>query len=828
MGEDFGIHTSTQWNADVAGAADARIAEGVGLTSTSRGGVFTDSQSVDIQRRVVDYEAYAHAPRPQKPHSSAPKAELYHDKPVDSAPSSAAQAQLEVAQNKSYVALVKELIKGNQELSEQEKSAALFSFFVPDYPSDPKVAQALAKAIENANAQMLQKDPRWVQPTMDPKVFNIAYGHAVEGAFENARAKRAQEGKPPLTKEQLADMEYALYHPDKASPHAKALLNDYGIREGIKSILGAAGFALPTGWPPDAALFDRELNAKGDVNFEMAVDVYVKQHHLSTADGYRLKSAYYGANVSLSPEQAQALEELRKAAGKGMPEGWEPVPNAKLWNGLISANFRDLNDQLLSQYMAAHPELTPADALLIRQAMNGAREGIPNDIVRAAEQIKSQALQQIQQKYGVSSNWIVSGNAISETPSTTPQQAILRTLSDAQIIMENYAKNLKGPAGVVAMDFLKAVSEALSGLRELIYRMEAGEAEGQIGLSKAQQELQQFKIDQHSEALRKQAEEQKKVDDKQEKLGVFKLVMQIVTPIMAVISIAATIVSLGTLGPAAVGLIVLMTTCSCIDMIPGVDGKMAEWTMNLIGTALREISIACGADPTKAKWADFAGKLLTVVLVVLATKGAGAQSALMTSTQYFSSSNLITDALVAEDVDPMVTAIVAGSVNAGVSLGAMGVGMAMKGAGTTTATALAETADRLSRSAAAATNSIQRAMYNAAAAFYRTAARFVDSTMKANLVWVNRVIMMTQLTNSGLQSGGSALEYQINQARGELAVIKKLFEAKDMSLRDLIEALKQQVKKLQEILDNLIAWLPSVGESSAELWDKNRTPQAPI
>lgn len=820
----------SSWNVDLAGASQTTESQETTLISTHRRTFFDDTQDTVREGRTRRYEAYSDSPTLPTPGRAAPKAELYYKETADTPPSTEASiSQQTLGSDRDFVSLVKQLINSDDSLTEEEKQLALFKLYIPDYSANPKVSEALAKAVADANARMLEQDPSWVQPASDPQVFNVGYSEAVEGAFAKAIIDRRDSESGPLTEADLTDMEYALYHPDKASSKAKAMLEELGIKSTIKEIMLGAGVGIPEGWNPDSTLYDLQLNEKGDLKFEAAVDAYVRENHLSIEDGYRIKTAYYNpGSTELSEEFAKALEGIKKEALSGMPAGWEPEPNAKLWNGIISANFRHANESFLTDYLAAHPELKPEDALLIRKALNGETEGLSESILTAAATIKKQAIEAIQTKYGVDETWVPTGAAISETPPTGAAYSSLKMLSDMQAAITKYASKLPQAQRVLVMDFLKSVSEALSQLQETIYRMEIAEAEGQSELSRAQQEAQQFKIDQKMAELKKQEEEQKKIQEKQSQITLFKDIMQIVTPIIAAISIVATIASFGTLGPVAVALIVLMTTCSCIDMIPGVDGKMAEWTMNIIATGLRKICEASGVDSKTAKWADFAGKLFTVILVVAATKGAGAQTAIMTGTQYFSSSNLIADPLVAEDVDPMTTAIVCGSVNAGVSMGAIGSCMAMKSAGTVTADTLNATSKAFSDAATASTNAIQRACYNMMAAFYKSAASSVTRDASHTLRWISRTTTAMQVTNSGMQAGTSALEYKMNLAQGELALIKKLFESKDLAMRDLIEALKQQVQKLLQILNDLMTWLPTVGESQADLWDKNRTPQVSV
>lgn len=829
-GESVNVNVGSRWNADLAGASQTEETAKTTFTSTRRRHVFTDSQSTGDATGPRRYEAYAYSPRIPKPPFVSPKTELFQKEESDSTPPPGGRvSQQSFGKDKDFVTLIREFIQSNEDLSQDEKAAALSKFFVPGYRASSKVSEALSAAVSDARAKMLETDPSWVQPSYDPQVFNVAYSEAVEGAFASAIASRQDSGKPVLTEEQLGDMEYALYHPDKASSQAKALLKELGISSTIKEILSGAGLDIPEVFVPDSGLYDIQLNEKGDLKFEATVDAYAKEHNLTIEQGYQLKTAYYNpGSTSLSEELTKALEGIKKDALNGMPSGWDSEPNAKLWNGIISANYRNVNESLLSEYMSAHPRLTTDDAVLLRKAINGETEGIPDNILKAAASIKAKALLQIQAKYGVDETWVPLGSAISATQPSGVRFASLKTLSDLQSVITKYINKLPEPQRVLATDSMKSVSEALSILQETIYRMEVSDAEGQKDLSVAQQEAQEQKIKLRQEELKKQEAEQAKVEKKKSEVAMFQTIIQIVTPIIAVISIVATIASFGTLGPLAVGLIVLMTTASCVDMIPGVDGKMSEWTMNIIGTLIRESSIALGADPKKAKWADFVGKLVTVLLVVLATKGAGAQSAILTSTQYFSSSNLIADPLVAQDVDPLTTAIVSGSVNAGVSLGALCGCALIKSTGTITADTLNASAKAFSDAAAASTNIVQRAFYNAMAAFYRASAASLSKEAGYTLRYISRTITAMQVTNSGLQAGQGAYEYELSLAQGNLALIKKMFESKDIAMRDLIEALKAQVQKLLQILSELMKWLPSVGETQAGLWEKNRTPMAAI
>lgn len=763
-------------------------------------------------------------PNPTAPFLQTPRKE---EPPLPQSPGKA--ILIDYTMDTKFVRILKDAINNPlSPLTKEEKGEALFAFYIKDQPVSQKIREALATAVKTAKENIAKENPNWVPSEPESEVFDSAFDQAVQSALGKAQSNLSEK-EQPLSDKQLMNLEYALYHPENASTEAKELLNQLGIPQLIKKNLEGMQLGVPGSWRPNSSEFDKRLNSLGDTKFETAVDAYVKEHNLSAEESYQLKTAYYhpdaGLTNPLSGKLIPAYNLLMKKMQGDMPKGWDPSPDVKLWDGMINVNLRYVNEENLSKYMADHPKLTGQDEQLIRNAMNGdTNSAIPKNLSDAAAAIKAASFSEISGKYGLSTGFIPSGLSIDKVPTENAARNAANTVNGMKTVISNYAKNLPdGPGKVLVMDFLKIISDALKDLQEMIYKMEVQEAEGQKTLSSAQQEAMQFKIDQHMKALEEQKAKEAEMQKKQGTMSDINKVMKILGPILIAVTVLATIASFGTLGPLAVGVILALTAISCIDMIPGVDGKVAAWTMGIAGSILRE----CGVDEKTCRYVDFAVKLAIVISLAVATSGAGAATAITTSTQFFTASNLITDVLVGAGVDPMTTAIAAGAVNAAVSMAALGAALALTAKNSAkVSTQLLEAAEKYAKAASDTSSKVMKFMYTFMELFCRNAAALAKS---GNLTkYLNIGIGGLRATNSAMEATNGGIEYTINQTMGELADLKKRYESKDVQLRDVISALKEQAKLMEQVIQNLMAMLAGVGKTQVDNWDKNRTPQIPI
>lgn len=830
MSGDETIQQSNQWNLNaVQGGFDVNetmVDNSVLVSVKGQSQVDVQDQSVEVGS--LGYTTPAENPRLAKPSSHMPTINMLKRLKDIEAALEGRQSLQDMLTDTKYSQRLKELLEQDPNLDPEQRKTALFNYFAPSNDVDPTVQTSIDKAAQQAADEHI---PTSIPLFPDHDTLNAAYAKVVQSVMRNAKDNAELNGET-LTDQQVNDLEFALYHPDKASPEIKALLEKLGFKDAIKTQLSASGINFPDDWKVDSSTYDNELNETGDQRFSNAIDAGVDSGKITEAQGKQLKAFYFKPDIAnqLPKDLAEIYQGLLKDASATMPQGWTPAPDTKLYLATLNSEFRTQNELALRNYLQSHAQVTANDALLIRAAMNhDTTVNVPQNLQDIANDIMASVLAEVRKNNGLSNVWQPTGEAIASKPPVDYSLNALMNLKDMHTVIASYKHKVPdGPWRIAVNNLMELLDKATSALQQAIYEQEARNAEGKQDLTLAQRESQQLKIDKQAEKV---AEQKKAEEDQKQKKNVLdkiNIAVQVFTAVVAAVSVAATIVSFGTLGPAAVALIVIMTSVSVADMIPGVNGKVAEYSMNLMATVLQDIVEACGVDSTKSKWAAFAGKMLTLVLLIAATKGgASSQGAVLVGTQYFSSSNLVADPMIAENVDPMTVAIASAAINVGVSIGAMAGCMCMNGGSQQTKQALLRASERWADLASQQTQSTVDRM---AKAFCEAMSRFYanSANQMATGNYFRAAVVATRASTSTLQGTAALYDAEIDRMTGNLMEMKKRFEAQDVHLQDVIDALKALITKLQEIINRLIEFLASVGQSYSENVDKNRTPQISV
>lgn len=615
-----------------------------------------------------------------------------------------------------------------------------FRFYL-QYPSTvPQQDQHAFDEIQREALTQLQKAGKvpngWTRPTADSSKFRKTLTTTVD----DAAAALISPGKTPTKdqQQQIDNLIFAFYHPGRKGPKVSDHLLAT-LKENVATALQTQpkGYVVPANWTPDTKDYDIELFDKASAAFEGAVDnlgylatgtlpnEILQQLQtaweavkppiafkvpLSDADVRQLITMFYLPNnmidLANNPDAAQLkaiFPILSQYIVKTMPAGWDPnsptnAPlDAQFYTGTISANYRYENDDAINKYLQEqNPPLSSSDEALLRQAVdaittrminngnlsilnsqNLTLPGIPDNITQIALGIASTTIEDLQSKYGISTKWVP--NKVALVPPNPVKEGIINTLKDQFAILQSYVESMPpSPQRAILLNFLKLVAEALDTLQQSAYKSEAATEMGAIDLTKAQQELMNGKIKAFMDAFNAQQAQMDAVHKQQEKAAKMGPIMKAVTVIVAVIMVVATVVSFGTLGPVAFGIIMTLALASTADAILTVAGKdpvVMNFIMNIVGEYFLH-DVCQVSNPA----ADIAGKVITIVLLCIAG-GVGvagmanvAKNALLVGSDVAVNSNVVTDICQAAGASDETTMWVSLGVNlalAFVSMGAM-------------------------------------------------------------------------------------------------------------------------------------------------------------
>jgi len=719
-------------------------------------------------------------------------------------------------QDQVYTTLLNNIIAG-YDISESDKGLIRFAYLNPDAEVDPSIKAKLDAAKGQALQQFQEQGALpadWVPPKADGQLFSKAYDETVNIAI-------SKYGKGAFTEAQILDLRDAIYHPERASDWAKTILQDPKFQNLIQAGLKQAGFTTPAGWKPDTTDYDNALTDQSEANFDKAVFILADQQGLTSDETQIIKNLYYDPSLADTLPKTERNQQLLNFyysllndVSKEMPAGWPKVGDPAIRKAMIESNYRYENDAALSKATVDN-HLSNSDVDLVKQAMQMYSEGkdpvsdghISPALAAIAQKILDNSRLAMISKYNLDTSWQPSG-AILPSPGVYDLATINKILGDYQVAAQKFLSALPDtPEKTALINVLKAISDAMCTLSEDIYRMEACEATGHKDVSRAQFETMQFKIDLQARRMEEQREAMANINQKDAKSDVLGSVMDIVTPFLMVIAIAATALAALTLGPVVGAALFAMLVPSLLDMCNNMaakfgkgfmqQGAASQWSFGIVSKALTETAKACGVtDPHVLQGLDFAGKVVGAILVVAAAARGGAppSALIMVGSQFFNSSNCVNDLALACGASENTAAIVGTAVGGAVAL--------------------------LSVAASAAANVSKIAAEQGAEAAAKASSRAAGKVTQV----LNVTSQVTGIAAAGVNTYASYIQKEADYARAALKRLESRYEAGDAKLTDLIEALKQTLKNLEVLLQGLTTWLGTVGASQAAIWEKNATP----
>lgn len=665
-------------------------------------------------------------------------------------------------------------------VSDSDKEMMRFAYLNQLENVEPRIRQSVENAAKQALNKMRSENqvpPNWQPDEPDPRVFQSIHNKAVQKALQKAKQQLESKGQK-LTDKQLSDLEYAFYHPDKASSASKKQLAALGFSGLLEQALGENDPAIdtPAGWKPDSSQYDSYLIAKGDTSFERSLFNYANAHNLSERDQNLIQSLYYHPDPAKAIWLQEAFLEIMKSVLGDMPEGWTPTPDREFFDAMVTANLKFDNGQALEKYVKDHG-LNVQQTLQLRTAMqNPGDASIPYEMRLVAQSILVGPRENIIKKYGLPADWQTVGDVLPK-PGDDIKAGMLQTLDDIHNILDSYVSSMPdSPERMVFKTFLFSVAAALQALKESIYRAEAEKTAHSADMSIAQKELMDFKVEQRQKQLEEEQAKQREIAASQEKAAKWGNIIQIVSIVATVVAVFATIASLGTLGPVGIAIVLAMTTLTVYDQIAGPEDAISGKVYNVVGNVAKEL----GADEKTAKWLDFTAKLLILAAAsYYCFKNNIDIAYYLIAPQFIMNSGMVMDACAAEGVDEQTAMIISMSIGAACML-AGGV------------------------------------------AIYRTPGAAGTFGKLAN--YLANVAMVSTTTAKALEIPKAYAEADEYNAKALLAQIKAAYAARDAKIQDLIDSLRAMISQLEKLLQALVSWLADVGKLQSEVWQKNATP----
>lgn len=379
-------------------------------------------------------------------------------------------------------------------------------------------SQALAAVWKKQ--QKFQVAPNWIPSDHT----NLGYVVASYNSFARALNMKGATRTPAFTKEEVATMQAAYFHPENASPEALELLQREGISEQASQLLSQEGLELPPGVSPESSLYDDQLTDSYHVNYDQALQAYLGKSNLNEKQKAQQKNQleyqHYNstANYQNSSELAQINASLEAAALAQtrqqyfLSKDWMPgenSPSDRDYAAPFQGEWQSNNEMLLQAYVDTH-SLSAQDIAQLRQAMadpNLEGGSYPQSIIATVQELRLQAAQSVRNQHNLPLNWepnvapILTGNRLSlelcqlaeEASNTT--QTLVKELAPALLTINIY-------------DFFAMIKATVSAAQECSFAQQIADTEQHTAINTGKKDVRLQQIEQ-------QAKESKEIERQQ-------------------------------------------------------------------------------------------------------------------------------------------------------------------------------------------------------------------------------------------------------------------------------------------------------------------------
>lgn len=589
--------------------------------------------------------------------------------------------------------------------------------------------------------------------------------------------------------------------------------------------------SLPTGFPNSGINdYNNRLSANYRAAVQSHVDSAVTTHGLTNDDQVIL--TYLLAN----PDTSQTLLALLEA-NPGIVNNSQDISELQT---VITANpnasIADLN-VAIKKLNTERSSRKPSAASF--NLINDSATSNANNVSSASKEITQLALQDIKDKYQLPPAWAPTGtNLWAGTP-----QALngINLLQDIKKIAEKYLSKIPDDSNkMVLANFLKILGMAISTLEQQIFDMEQLDAMMSKKWGDASVDSMNSKVQAQKDAQAANKVLKDKADAADAKSKTFSKVMSIVGPLVLTISIVATIASLGTMGPAALALTLVMTSLSIADTAS--SGGVTQKAINGLAKGIAFIIKAFYPHPSaKAEKAmELAADVLIVIVVIVACKGKGTKGlgvAVMLGAQIFAGSDMVTQSLVLAGYPKDKAAIIGCCVSAGVVLMCgIGCGIAAARSGVKTAAAVSKelhdaeaVGDNIARTALLA-KSLGQPEAVQMKIFVKQLSNFMQvQTLKFSLACmqkgfltnIQRLLSGVNLINASMGMTNAVYQQQMDNFKGDMAVNQSNAEATQQMFETLIAALKKALKSLMNTLNGFTEWSAELEQMQSSKYKAN-------
>ncbi|MBS4168141.1 type III secretion system translocon subunit SctE [Parachlamydia sp. AcF125] len=647
---------------------------------------------------------------------------------------------------------------------------------------------------------------------------NQTYENAFKAAVKQAVA---QMGLPEEEAQQLtAKTLFAHAHPEAATQPADELASqlEKQVSEQVKQELG-----LSDDWQfsADSSSFDAQLASDYNAAYDAVIsgdfskiqsspDLVKTLQNMTPQQLALLKNAHYNPGGSVAGNLRDVNAQLESMIlgnlinEYGFPAGWKPAVDNSSQNAIIKGAYRAAFAQQVSNYSKnQNPPLTQDQIDQIMEDFDNPEVASP-EMKALISKLKQAAISSISDQYGLSSDWAApvgaTQNAMLDAFSAKVGINAINTAHEMVSNVKTLALDLPNvPMRAEVLDFMKAISDALTQLQQQIYLIQNLDAIKSKDLGKAELDIQLNKLEKQKEEMKKQRESAKPG------LGFLNVLMKIFAPIMAIVSVIIAVFTMGAGGMLGLAIAAAALAYTVADQVLTSSGKPG--VMSYVMKALTELIKAIIPGPSALRTAlDMIIKAVVIIalaaLMMTANPMVGMTIGIQAIGQATMESNIIQNLVKFMGGDEMAQQIAA---------------MVL----VTVATVVASIAfmiftffiqaELIPQQIAETVANVARTLIQQLTKMAQLAERVANMILKfANSKLMDIAQIAVQLLSNGLDAAYSGVQIRSQLKQAALALEKADLEAD-------IQVMNAMIKLLRKIIDSLTSGMPIQSEAISEI-----------
>jgi hypothetical protein len=415
----------------------------------------------------------------------------------------------------------------------------------------------------------------------------------------------------PNAKNQLL---FAFNNPGQAASLPQALQTQLSQMTSSVNSSVAQQYGFSSSWsgvPPDSDSFNTDLSNQYGTAFQNALQSAAASNNLSDAQVQQLTTTFYdpSAAASITDPQLQSIFNSCQASAASTiqtqysidPSTYTLTPNTSIFTQTLNGAYMQTANNMIQNYS---PPLTTSQQQQIQAYLADPTTSVDADIPGLAQTIKANATASVIAQFQLSTNWQPTVSSLTSPLGLDPNSiASAQNALDMGKELQQTATNVvssmpPGPTTNSYVNFLKAISSALTAAQNAIYAIEGAQSQSASRQATAQVQTQLQNLSQQISAVGQMEAAQAKMV----KSGLLNTIMDV---FMKIFMVVACLLVGAIAGPLA-GLVALAFTMFFV-----IDSAVAEGTgkTSLVDQAFQQISTK--VDP---KLAPFINAMLSVVL----------------------------------------------------------------------------------------------------------------------------------------------------------------------------------------------------------------------